>query len=183
MMLTENVFTVISARCNLCEKVNLIFFSLKTWGSYGASFVAAGVIECCPNGSPRCRLMGLLPDTYHCGFRMRRECRERFSRHRLQRKPLGSDPGMHHGTCVTHVRWYMLGWRKRSRHSLRAHAQPAIVLIWQEAHCGSVGSLTALDFQCSVSKMSFALPDNHRRIVLHVLCLIKICALYSETCL
>ena len=26
-----------------------------------------------------------------------------FPRHRLQRKPLVSDPGMHHGTCVTHV--------------------------------------------------------------------------------
>ena len=34
---------------------------------------------------------------------MRRECRERFPLHRLQRKPLVSDPGMHHGTCVTHV--------------------------------------------------------------------------------
>ena len=31
------------------------------------------------------------------------------SRHRLQRKPLVSDPGMHHGTCVTHVPWCMLG--------------------------------------------------------------------------
>ena len=28
---------------------------------------------------------------------------------RLQRKPLVSDPGMHHGTCVTHVPWCMLG--------------------------------------------------------------------------
>ena len=26
-----------------------------------------------------------------------------FPRHRLQRKPLVSDPGMHRGTCVTHV--------------------------------------------------------------------------------
>ena len=40
---------------------------------------------------------------------MRRECRERFPRHRLQRKPLVSDPGMHHGTCVTHVPWCMSG--------------------------------------------------------------------------
>ena len=38
-----------------------------------------------------------------------RECRERFSRHWLQRKPLYSDPGMHHGTCVTHVPWCMSG--------------------------------------------------------------------------
>ena len=30
---------------------------------------------------------------------MHRECRERFPRGLLQRKPLVSDPGMHHGTC------------------------------------------------------------------------------------
>ena len=35
--------------------------------------------------------------------------RERFPCHRLQRKPLYSDPGMHHGTCVTHVPWCMSG--------------------------------------------------------------------------
>ena len=32
-----------------------------------------------------------------------------FSRHRLQRKPLVSDPGMHHGACATHVPWCMSG--------------------------------------------------------------------------
>ena len=51
--------------------------------------------------------MGLLPDTSHCGLRMRRECRGRFARHRPYRKPLVSDPDMHHGTCVTHVPWCM----------------------------------------------------------------------------
>ena len=40
---------------------------------------------------------------------MRQECRECFPRHRHQRKPLVSDPGMHHGTCVTHVLWCMSG--------------------------------------------------------------------------
>ena len=54
-------------------------------------------------------LMGLLPDTPICRLCMRRECRERFPCHRLQRKPLVSDPGMHHGTCVTHVPWCMSG--------------------------------------------------------------------------
>ena len=54
-------------------------------------------------------VMGLSPDTQNCGLRMRRECRERFPRHRLQRKPLVSDPVMHHGTCVTHVPWCMAG--------------------------------------------------------------------------
>ena len=53
--------------------------------------------------------MGLLLDTHNCGLRMRRECRERFPRHILQRKPLVSHPGMHHGTCVTHVPRCMSG--------------------------------------------------------------------------
>ena len=53
--------------------------------------------------------MGLLPDTYNCGLRMRRECQERFPRHRLKRKPLVRNPSMHHGTCVTHVPWCMSG--------------------------------------------------------------------------
>ena len=51
--------------------------------------------------------MGLLPDTQNCELRMRRECRERFPRYRLQKKPIVSGPDMHHGT-----------WQgKRSRHS------------------------------------------------------------------
>ena len=53
--------------------------------------------------------MGLLPDTKICGLRMRRESRERFPRHPLQSKSLVIDPGMHHGTCVTHVPWCMSG--------------------------------------------------------------------------
>ena len=53
--------------------------------------------------------MGILPDMENCGLRVRQEYRERFPRHRLQRKPLVSDPCMHHGTCVTHVPWCMSG--------------------------------------------------------------------------
>ena len=34
---------------------------------------------------------------------------ERFRHQRLQRKPLVNVPGMHHGTCVTHVPWCMPG--------------------------------------------------------------------------
>ena len=40
---------------------------------------------------------------------MRRECRERFPGHRLQKKLLVNDPGKHHDTCVTHVPWCMSG--------------------------------------------------------------------------
>ena len=53
--------------------------------------------------------MGLLPNTENFCLRMRRECWESFPRHRLQRKPLVSDTGMHYGTCVTHVPWCMSG--------------------------------------------------------------------------
>ena len=53
--------------------------------------------------------MGLLPDKQICRLRMRWEGRERFPRHQIQRKPVFSDPGMHHGTCVTHVPWCMSG--------------------------------------------------------------------------
>ena len=47
--------------------------------------------------------MGLLQDTQNGGLRMLREFRERFSRHRLQRKPLVKAPGMHHSTASRHV--------------------------------------------------------------------------------
>ena len=49
------------------------------------------------------------PLTRYVKLRMHRECREHFPRHRLQRKPLVSDPGMQNGTCVTRVQWYMSG--------------------------------------------------------------------------
>ena len=48
---------------------------------------------------------------------MRQEWRERFHRNRLQRKPLASDPSVHHGTHVgiANPRWQV----KRSRHARR----------------------------------------------------------------
>ena len=85
--------------------------------------------------------MGLLPDTQYCGWRMRRECRERFPRHWFQRKQLVSDPDLHQGTCVTHVPWCMSGSLSRGGGEVGktfpafpAHAQPAILRIWQEAY-------------------------------------------------
>ena len=72
--------------------------------------------------------ISLLPKTQNCGWRMRRVYREHFPRHRLHGKLLVSDPGMHHGACVTHVSWCMSG--KCSRHSWRMHNPH----IWCEAH-------------------------------------------------
>ena len=51
---------------------------------------------------------------------MRRKFRERFTRHRLQRKPLVSDPGMHHAHAEMHVGIAEPRWRgKGSRYSRR----------------------------------------------------------------
>ena len=82
--------------------------------------------------------MGLLPDTQNCGLHVHRECLERFPRHWVQRKPLVSDPGMHHGTCVTHVPRCMSRSITRGGGetfpAFPVHAQPAILRIWQEVH-------------------------------------------------
>ena len=82
--------------------------------------------------------MSLLPDMLNCRLRMRRKCREHFPRHWLQRKQLVSDPGMHHGTCVTHLPWCMSGSLARGGGenvpAFSAHAQSTILRIWQEAH-------------------------------------------------
>ena len=43
------------------------------------------------------------PNEAVCWLRMRLACWNCFPRHRIQMKPLVSDPGMHRGTCGTHV--------------------------------------------------------------------------------
>ena len=64
-----------------------------------------------------------------------------FPRRRFQRKPLVSDPGMHHGTCVTHVPWCMSGSLTcgdgENVPGIPGACAPAILRIWQEAHWGA----------------------------------------------
>ena len=59
-------------------------------------------------------------------------------RRRFKRKPLVSDPGMHHGTCVTHVPWCMSGSLTcgdgENVPGIPGACAPAILRIWQEAH-------------------------------------------------
>ena len=61
-----------------------------------------------------------------------------FPRRRFQRKPLVSDPGMHHGTCVTHVPWCMSGSLTcgdgENVPGIPGACASAILRIWQEAH-------------------------------------------------
>ena len=55
--------------------------------------------------------------------------------------PQVNHPDMHHGTCMTHVPWCIPGsltsgfhWsRWQGKRAFPAHAQPAILRIWQEA--------------------------------------------------
>ena len=93
------------------------------------------------------RAMGLLPDMQNCGLRMRWE---RFPHHRLQRKLLVNDPGIHHRTCVTHMPWCMSVSLTRGGGetfpAVPAHAQPAILHIWQEAHGDMLPKATEYPF-------------------------------------
>ena len=61
-----------------------------------------------------------------------------FPRRRFQRKPIVGDPGMHHGTCVTHVPWCMSGSLTcgdgENVPGIPGACAPAILRIWQEAH-------------------------------------------------
>ena len=60
-------------------------------------------------------------------------------RRRLRRKPLVSDPGMHHGTCVTHVPWCMSGSLTcgdgENVPGIPGASAPTILRVWQEPHC------------------------------------------------
>ena len=61
---------------------------------------------------------------------------------RLQRKPLVSDPGMRHGTCVTHVPWCMSGSLTcgggGNVPGIPGACAPTILRIWQEAHVNRI---------------------------------------------
>ena len=61
-----------------------------------------------------------------------------FPRRRIQRKPLVGDPGMPHGTCVTHVPWGMSGSLTcgdgENVPGIPGACAPAILRIWQEVH-------------------------------------------------
>ena len=63
-----------------------------------------------------------------------------FPHRRFRRKPLVSEPGMHHGTCVTHVPWCMSGSLTcgggENVLGIPGACAPAILRIWQEAHWG-----------------------------------------------
>ena len=93
-----------------------------------------------------------------------------FPRHWLQRKPLVSDLGMHHATCVTHVPWCMSVSLAcdggETFPAFAAHAQPAILRIWQEDHGHRIPSIklmywTLLTCNVYVSYVTAGINVNH----------------------
>ena len=85
---------------------------------------------------------------------------------RFRRKPLVSDPGMHHGTCVTHVPWCMSGSLTcgggENVPGIPGACAPAILRIWQEAHgCQATCPNQPIAFQ-SVS------PYTHNQFLLQL---------------
>ena len=76
-------------------------------------------------------------------------------RRRFKRKPLVSDPGMHHGTCVTHVPWCMSGSLTcgdgGNVPGILGACAPAILRICQEAHTKRV-------YECINCLICFTIP-------------------------
>ena len=149
------------------------------------------------NGNPHTwkdrSYIDLLPDTQNCGFCMRRECRERFPHRRLQRKPIVSDPGMHHGACVTHVSWCMWGLLTlaggQNVPGIPGACAHTILCIWQDAHWDgeqlglvSCGYLVK-SWRCFngtalyLSGRQAALPAADMIVPLQFVCLITCCTL------
>ena len=87
-----------------------------------------------------------------------------------------SDPGMHHGTCVTHVPWCMLGALTRGGGENvpgipvacpGAHAQPTILRICEEAHWKLKEKFEVLWFHYyPVSHALLVRPNNIPRVEL-----------------
>ena len=109
--LTENIFTV-STWMNNYLHVKLRNVITHPWASYQIRKIAG------------CACAGNAGNV--------------FPRRRFQRKPLVSDPDMHHGTCVTHVPWCMSGSHTCGNGEnvigIPGACAPGILRIWQEAH-------------------------------------------------
>ena len=97
-----------------------------------------------------------------------------FPRRRFQRKPLVSDPGMHHGTCVTHVPWCMSGSLTcddgENVPSIPSACALAILRIWQEAHekrpdlyvaPSAIGSAHAQNDTCQRHLIEYSNVNTH----------------------
>ena len=90
---------------------------------------------------------------------------------RLQRKPLASDPGRHHGTCMTHVLWCMSGSLTRGGRenfpSFPAHVHPQCYvsgkrpIYWYWHWSGMWGATSVLEYKkwINMDKQLTAMAD------------------------
>ena len=95
--------------------------------------------------------MGFLPDCENCG--LRRECRECFPRHRLQRKLLVGRIPTFIMARAPHKPWCMSGWLTRSGGEnvpgIPGLFATAILCIWQEAQEGYIWNYLKFIQSCS----------------------------------
>ena len=95
--------------------------------------------------------MGLFPDTWNCGLRMHRECRERFpgtadyrSRHASRHVP-DARAVMYAGSANQLFPLKLVVGKTFS--AFQAHAQPAILRLWQEAQSVIVSVICLMEHQ------------------------------------
>ena len=95
-----------------------------------------------------------------------------FPRRRFQRKLLVSDPGMHHGTCVTHVPWCMSGSLTcgdgENVPGIPSACAPAILRIWQEAHGQTLVAVDRDWWACPIETWLFCWSLWRRIINVHL---------------
>ena len=141
---------------------------------------------------PVCTLPGT---SYHlhkiAGCACTRNAGERFSTPRLQRKLLTSDPGMHYA-CVMHVPWCMLGSLTCGGGvTFPAHAEPAILCIWEEAHvivgltCSVLDSIQSWALiRCPFSYAIFTRGQFWPSgiVIAHVCVFVSVCVYQSLAC-
>ena len=95
-----------------CRTAIRLMISLMAWASYQIHKIAG------------CACAGTAGNVFPCG--------------QVQWKSSVSDPGMHHGMCVTHVPWCMSGSLARGGGEnvlgIPSACALALLRIWQEAH-------------------------------------------------
>ena len=130
------IFVMLSVKDGFMRFIHLYDQGLCLWASYQIRKIAT------------CACAGNAGNVSPCGP--------------LQRKSLVSDPGMHHGTCVTHVPWCMSGSLTRCGREnvpgIPGACAPAILRIWQEAH----GTAAIIRFlRCQGSNQTTAEPSRY----------------------
>ena len=121
------------------EEIDTILgFQVRAWASYQIRIIAS------------CACAGNTGNGFPCGL--------------IQRSPLVSDLGMHHGTCVTHVPWCMSGSLTRGTgenvSGILGACASAILRIWQDGH-GCSSHRPCLGQNYTESKVSWGQHETH----------------------